>query len=121
MTGEILIELGRVCQKNILVTLIDTHSLGVSAFVLKIEMDKSWSASKFFRSEESSASGSARTSRAQSNNSLCSQDDELPKSPNINDFQILRKLGHGGFGRVFLAQHSPNGTPNGRYLALKVV
>ena len=92
-------------------------------------MDKTWSASKFFRNKESegpsktfsSASGSARTSRAQSNNSLCSQDDELPKSPNINDFQILRKLGHGGFGRVFLAQHSPNGTPNGRYLALKVV
>ena len=32
-------------------------------------------------------------------------DNEFERKKNLHDFQVLKKLGHGGFGRVFLARH----------------
>ena len=32
-------------------------------------------------------------------------DNGFQKKKNLHDFQVLKKLGHGGFGRVFLARH----------------
>ena len=37
--------------------------------------------------------------------------------PGIDDFQIIRKIGKGGFGRVFLAKH----TNQNKLVALKVI
>lgn len=58
-------------------------------------------------SSEDCSRSDGRSSNSSRGSSLTSIGEADTKAITGQDFQIIRKLGHGGFGRVFLAKHKP--------------
>ena len=89
-------------------------------------MDKyrgNWTVSKFIENIRNDSDGLLEEqmcqSRSSSRSALESSDsmsNDFNTTKNVQDFRILRKLGHGGFGRVFLAKYSGDG----QLVAMKV-
>ena len=89
-------------------------------------MDKyrgNWTVSKFIENVKNDSDGLEEPmsqSRSSSRSALESSDsmsNDFNTNKNVQDFRILRKLGHGGFGRVFLAKYSGDG----QLVAMKVL
>lgn len=68
----------------------------------KSELTESWGSRSSRSSESSSSEGKAKST-------FC-----------LKDFKVKRKIGRGGFGRVFLAWHQ-NQDESGQHVALKVI
>ena len=84
----------------------------------------SWTVSKFIENIRNDSDGLEEPmcqSRSSSRSTLESSDsmsnDFNTTTKNVQDFRILRKLGHGGFGRVFLAKYTGD---DGQLVAMKV-
>ena len=84
----------------------------------------SWTVSKFIENIRNDSDGleepmcqSRSSSRSTFESSDSMSNDFNNTTKNVQDFRILRKLGHGGFGRVFLAKYTGD---DGQRVAMKV-